>query len=111
MIPGIRLLLIIVSIAVFTPLSQAQPVTNDVKEKSIPAKPYRILTSGKSITIKSTKDIRSILVWTTDGHRVHEQKDINANSYNFRINISSKVFFLMVQLSDGKTYSEKFGIQ
>jgi hypothetical protein len=112
MMSGIRQYLAIIAIACLMLPVQAQPVLNrSVNENLKEAKPYRILTSGKSITVKSTKDIKSIMVWTADGHRVLEQKEINANSYNFRITINAKVFFLMVQLVDGKTYTEKIGVQ
>src|SRR6266568_4987039 len=55
--------------------------------------PFRILTSGKQITIKSSRNIKSIMVWTASGHRIVEQKDLNASSYNFRISVNEKVFF------------------
>ena len=51
------------------------------------------------------------MVWTSGGDRILEQKDINASSYNFRISVSEKIFFIMVRLVDGKTYSEKIGVQ
>ncbi len=74
-------------------------------------KPYRILTSGKQVTVKSTKNIKSLMVWTSGGHRIVEEKNLNATSYSFRIQVNEKVFFVMVQLADGKTYSEKIGVQ
>ena len=83
---------------------------NDFAVKQNP-NPFRILTSGKQVTIKSTKDIKTIMVWTASGRRIVEKKDINASSYNFRINATEKLFFVMLQLSDGKVYSEKIGIQ
>ena len=73
-------------------------------------KPYRILTSGKQITIKSNKDIKSIIVWTSGGHRILENKELNTASYSFRITVREKIFFIRVQLVDGKTYSEKIGV-
>jgi hypothetical protein len=79
-------------------------------EKPVKTKPYRILSSGKQITVKSTRDIKSLMVWTASGHRIIEQKELNASSYNFRIAVNEKYFFMMVQLVDGKVYTEKFGI-
>jgi hypothetical protein len=79
-------------------------------EKPVKTKPYRILSSGKQITVKSTRDIKSLMVWTASGHRIIEQKELNASSYNFRIAVNEKYFFVMVQLVDGKVYTEKFGI-
>ena len=51
------------------------------------------------------------MVWTAGGNRIVEEKNVKANQYNFRITISEKIFFVMLRLSGGKTYSEKIGIQ
>lgn len=74
------------------------------------AKPYRILTSGKQITVKSTEDIKSILAWTSSGHRIIEQKEVNASSYSFRVNVNERVFFVMLELKGNKRYTEKIGV-
>jgi hypothetical protein len=81
--------------------------SNDIEKAS---RPYRILTNGKTVTIKSVKNIRNLMVWTSDGHRIIEEKNLNTNNYNFRVTVN-KLFFVMVQLADGKTYSEKVGVQ
>ena len=102
----------IIAITFLSVLTQAQPVSSsdNVKgiEKSI--KPYRILTSGKQVTIKSIKDIKSVIVWTSDGHRIVEHRDVNTTNYSFRITVREKIFFIRLQLADGKTYSEKIGV-
>lgn len=90
---------------------QAQPVVVSNTETNRPAKPYRILTSGKQITIKSTKDIRNVMVWSSTGNRIVEQKDINADSYNFRLSANEKLLFIRIQLVDGKVYSERVGVR
>ena len=74
-------------------------------------KPYRILTTGKTVTIRSAKNIKSVMVWTSAGHRIIEEKNLNTGNYTFRVTVNEKLFFLMVQLIDGKTYSEKIGVQ
>ena len=87
-------------------LLQAQP------EKTVKTtKPYRILTSGKQVTIKSIKDIKTLMVWSATGHRIIEQKNLNTSSYEFKVDVKENYFFLMVQLTDGKVYTEKFGTQ
>ena len=76
------------------------------------AKPYKILTSGKQVTVRSTKNIRNIMVWTASGHRVIEQKDINAATYSFNVSgVRDKAFFLMIQYETGKPFTEKIGVQ
>lgn len=85
------------------PLAQTQPVTKE-------AKPYKVLTNGRQLTIKSSAIIHHIMLWTTGGDRVVEQKGINNNSYSVTVPISRKTFFLMVGLSNGKVYTEKIGM-
>ena len=110
--PIIRLMLLAFALTCFSIPQQAQPVnTSDVKENEKTNKPYRILTSGKLVTIKSTKPIKNVMVWTSGGNRVLEEKNVNTSSYNFRITVNERTFFIMVQLVDGKTYSEKIGVQ
>lgn len=75
------------------------------------SKPYKVLNSGKQITIKSSKNIQHVMLWTSSGHRVIEQREINAGSFTFIIPINEKIFFLMVGLQGGKIYTEKIGIQ
>ena len=110
---ALRQTMAIIAITFLSILAQAQPssIDNSVKETEKFSKPYRIHTSGKQVTIKSTKDIKSIIVWTSDGHRIVEQKDVNTASYSFRITVREKIFFIRVQLADGKTYSEKIGVE
>ena len=111
--PFIRIALLVFNLACFSIFSQAQPDNSSVavNENIRTNKPYRILTSGKQVTIKSTKNIKSIMVWSSGGNRIIEDKNVNETNYNFRITVNEKIFFIRVQLVDGKTYSEKIGIQ
>lgn len=102
-------LLAIVFLSLLFISSQAQPLSNQPVKKE--SRPYKILTSGKQITIKSTKNIQNIMLWTTDGHRVVEQREINTNSYSFTIPINEKIYFLMVGMDGGKIYTEKIGLR
>lgn len=75
-------------------------------------KPFRILTYGKQVTVKSTKDIKTIMVWTATGHRIVEQTQVNASSYTFNVSGSrERIFFVMVQYEGQKPVTEKFGLQ
>ncbi len=85
----------------------AQPVTDPGK----PAKPYKVLTSGKQVTVKSTRAMKNLMVWTSSGNRIVEQRDLNQSSYSFRADIKGeKYFFLMVQYDGMKPFTEKIGI-
>ena len=88
----------------FSNLKAQQPGKNS-------SKPYKLLSSGKQITIKSTKNIQHIMLWTSSGHRVVEQREINATSFSFVIPVNEKLFFLMIGLVDGKIFTEKIGVQ
>lgn len=89
--------------------SPAQQLKNEALYKE--AKPYKVLTSGKQITIKSTKELKHVMLWTNNGDRLVEQKEINATSYSFRIPINGRFFYLMVGLTNGKIYTEKIGLR
>jgi hypothetical protein len=107
----IRRLMTVVVITLLSVSTYAQPVPANQGETSRTNKPYKILTSGKQITVKSTKDIKGIMVWTATGHRIVEEKEVNATSYSFNINVTEKVFFVMIQFEGSKPYTEKVGVQ
>lgn len=97
-------LLAVVTLSVTLLSTAAQPLKKEPK-------PYKVLTSGRQLTIKSNKNIQHVMLWTTGGDRVIEQKDINNNSFTIDIPISRKAFFLMIGLTNGKIYTEKIGVQ
>ena len=74
-------------------------------------KPYRILTSGKKITIKSTQDIENIIVWTSSGHRIMEQKEIKLSSVTFTVPANENICFVVMEIKGQKRYTEKIGVQ
>ena len=74
-------------------------------------KPFRVLTNGKRITLQSNKNIRTLLVWTSTGHRIIEQQELNAANYSFETPVKEKIFFVMLELDNGKRYTEKIGVQ
>ena len=90
-------------------VSNAQPA--GVNHAASNSKPYKVLTAGKQLTIKSTKTIRHIMVWTTGGNRVVEQKEINNQECVIVIPVNQKTFFMMIAMGDGKVYTEKIGIR
>jgi len=75
------------------------------------SKPFKVLTSGRRITIQSNQDINRIMAWTTTGHRVVEQTSFDSPSYSFTIPNTEKFLFVMIQLKNGKYYTEKIGAQ
>jgi hypothetical protein len=56
-------------------------------------KPYKIFTSGREITIKSSKEIEYVMVWTTEGDRVVEQKELKKNLFVPHFPSIAKHFF------------------
>jgi Na+-transporting NADH:ubiquinone oxidoreductase subunit NqrA len=110
---SIQRLLALLSLSLFINAADAQPATNSF-ERSFKkeSKPFKILTSGKQITVKSTKDIKTIMVWTATGHRIVEQTLVNASSYTFNVSGSrERIFFVMVQYEGQKPVTEKFGVE
>ncbi len=103
-----RRLLAILSLS-FSLYAQAQPAGEGPVKKE--ARPYKVYTSGKQITLKSSKNIQSLMLWTSGGHRVIEQRDINAAACSFTIPVNEKIFFLMVGMEGGRVYTEKIGVR
>ena len=56
------------------------------------AKPFKVLTNGKQITIQSKQNLRSLMVWTASGHRFVEEKELTTNSYSFTVPAKEKIF-------------------
>jgi len=75
------------------------------------SRPFRVLTNGKQITIQSSKNINKIIVWTSGGNRFVEQSNIETSSYNFTIPAKEKFVFMMLELQEGKRFTEKIGVQ
>jgi Tol biopolymer transport system component len=71
------------------------------------AKPYKLFSSGNQLRISSTQTLKEVMIWTTDGHRVVEQKRINNNTVTISIPINRNYFFVMIGLVNGKIYTEK----
>ncbi|MEQ1676404.1 MAG: hypothetical protein ABL876_06880 [Chitinophagaceae bacterium] len=109
MLKAINRLMAVAFLTLLMFASQAQPAADIPAKKE--TKPYKVLTSGKQITIKSNKEIKHVMLWTNGGNRLVEQREINSNSYTFTIPINGSYFFLMVGLADGKIYTEKIGLR
>jgi len=109
MVSSARRLLAVAVFSVCFLVLEAQPAVNQSIKKE--TRPFKVLTSGKEITIISSRNILHVMLWTTSGHRVVEQREINADSYTFTIPLNEKIFFLMVGLEGGKIYTEKIGIR
>jgi len=76
-----------------------------------PAKPFKVLTNGKQITIQSKQNLKSLMVWTASGHRIVEEKELQTNSYTFTIPAKEKVFFIVIETAGGKRFTEKMGVK
>src|SRR6185503_20347092 len=78
---------------------------------STSAKPYKVLTNGKQITIQSKQNIKSLMVWTSSGHRIVEEKELKTDSYSFTIPSKEKVCFAVIETMEGKRFTEKIGVK
>lgn len=75
------------------------------------AKPFKVLTNGKQITIQSKQNLKSLMVWTASGHRIVEEKELQTNSYSFTLPAKEKVFFMVLETAEGKRFTEKMGVK
>lgn len=106
-------LFIVTALACTSVFLQAQP---DAKSKPgistvTKAKPFKVLTNGRQITIQSKETLKSILVWTAGGHRFVEEKTLTGTSYSFTVPVKEKICFIMIETSDAKRFTEKIGVQ
>jgi hypothetical protein len=51
------------------------------------------------------------MVWTSSGHRIVEQKAVNANSVSFNVTVNEKIVFMMLRMENGKHFTEKLGVR
>lgn len=87
----------------------ALPGNNPVFEKTA-KKPYKILTSGKTITIKSNVNLKNLIIWTAGGNRVVEQKNLSKQEFSFTSTIRESVYFILMEMENGQRFTEKIGI-
>jgi hypothetical protein len=73
-------------------------------------KPYKLFSIGKQLRISSTQLIKDVMVWTTDGNRIVEQKKLNTNIVNIDIPVNRPYYFVMIGLANGKIYTEKVAL-
>jgi len=76
-----------------------------------PAKPFKVLTNGKQITIQSNQNLRSLMVWTASGHRFVEEKGLTTTSYSFIVPAKETIFYIMLETAEGKRFTEKMGVK
>lgn len=91
--------------------ANAIPDTGKPAIDRLAPKPYKVKTEGKRITVQSKTEISKIMVWTSSGHRFVEEDNVKSSSYSFVASISEKFFYIMLELKDGKRYTEKIGVQ
>src|SRR4051812_10939631 len=90
--------LLVVSLTVVSSNGQSASrpaASNDLRPES---KPYKVLTSGNQVTIRCTKDIKTLMAWTPNGSRILE-KTVLAQLYSFRIPTQHKMVFLRIELA------------
>lgn len=113
-----RYILAVAAFLLCTAFSKAQ--NDPIPDKDIPAitkkspKPFKILTSGKRITVQSinaNNNLKQILVWTSSGNRIVEQHDLDVPTYAFNIPVNEKIFFVLLEMKDGSRHTEKIGIR
>jgi hypothetical protein len=88
---------------------QGQPWP-EITSKKTAEKPFTISTNGRQFTIRCKQNLKSLLGWTSGGHRFIEEKNLNRSDYTFTVPRREKFFFLMIEMADGKRFTEKIGV-
>ncbi|HEX6169376.1 MAG TPA: hypothetical protein VFZ33_06755 [Chitinophagaceae bacterium] len=111
--PFIREAILVCALFSVTSIIHGQPKKSAKSDTSSPtsAKPFKVLTNGKQITIQSKQNLKSLMVWTSNGHRFVEEKDLTTNSYTFTVPTKEKIFYMMIETAEGKRFTEKMGVK
>ena len=111
--PFIRKAILVFVLFSATYIINAQAKQSPISEiTTVPsAKPFKVLTNGKQITIQSKQNLRSLMVWTASGHRIVEEKELTTTSYSFTLPAREKVFFIVIETAEGKRFTEKMGVK
>jgi hypothetical protein len=104
-------IVLMLSLAAFTPAQPGGDTPKRIESANPEAKPYKVVTNGRRVTIQSKQNIKSVIVWTASGHRIVEQKALNANTFTFNITVKEKLFYIMLEMQNGKRHTEKIGVQ
>lgn len=109
--PFIRKAILVFALFFATYIINGQGNSVPGTEVSTSAKPFKVMTNGKQITIQSKQNLKSIMVWTSSGHRIVEEKDLKTNSYSFAVPAKEKVVFIRLETAEGKRFTEKMGVK
>jgi hypothetical protein len=91
--------------------AQGSSAKNSEVTTSPTAKPYKVLTNGKQITIQSKQNLKSLMVWSSSGHRIVEEKELKTTSYSFYVPSKETICFISIETMEGKRFSEKIGVK
>lgn len=72
--------------------------------------PFKILTQGKKITVKTKAKINKLMIWTASGHRIAEDYNLNTNTWSYSVSVRENIYYIMMELADGKRYTKKIGL-
>ena len=111
--PIIRKAILVSALLCVTCFMYGQVKQSPKSETTIPAtaKPFKVLTNGKQITIQSKQNLRSLMVWTASGHRFVEEKKLTTNSYSFTVPAKENIFYIMLETAEGKRFTERMGVK
>lgn len=111
--PFIRKTILVSTLFCVSCFVQAQVKQSPKSEIATPAsaKPFKVLTNGKQITIQSKQNLKSLMVWTASGHRFVEEKALTTTSYSFTVPPKEKIFYIMLETAEGKRFTERMGVK
>lgn len=111
--PFIRKAILFLTLVSITHFIQGQKTlgSDAIVSVSSASKPYKVLTNGNQITIESKQNLKSLMVWSSSGHRIVEEKELKTTSYSFYVPAKEKICFISIETMEGKRFSEKIGVK
>lgn len=80
-------------------LSQPQPVRT-----------VTVKVTARQVEVRSTRPLSRIMVWTPDGNRLAEHRDIRQTRFSFQLPVFRRLLYVMVVLDNGKVITEKIAV-
>jgi hypothetical protein len=89
----------------------AQTGSKPPKEEPPRTRPFKVLTSGKKITIQAKKDMVNLIAWTSSGERIQEKKNLNEKQFIFTAPSKENMVFILIEFGGGERHTYKVGLQ
>jgi hypothetical protein len=69
--------------------------------------PFKVFQNGTYITVQTHIKIDQLIIWSSDGKRIYEKRNLGEGSRYIPIGMNKGVLFLHILMEDGSIYTKK----